>query len=288
MDLYQIKYFLAIVETGGFTKASERLFVSQPSLSAGIKKLEQELGVILFERGGRRAVLTPAGQFFLEKAKAILSECQSVLQEMKSFRSQPVLRLGVLQSIRIGSLARLISAFRQEHPHVAIELRDGSPKELLYWLEKGEIDLAMTVLHNANKTENSLTLFRQRFALAVASTHPFAQRKSIRLADIEGQPYIDRLHCEMWEGAKQACETQGIHRQIVYRADNEEWVISLVAAGLGITIMPDWQEPPEVTYIPFSDWTVYRTLGLIWRVRQGAETIAIFRSFAASHAWKAI
>ena len=122
MDIYQIRYFLAIVETGGFTKAAERLLVSQPSLSAGIKKLERELGVILIERGGRKAILTPAGQFFLTKAQSILAEYQSALNELKTFKSQPILRLGLLRTSRISSFARLIGVFRQTYPQVAIEL----------------------------------------------------------------------------------------------------------------------------------------------------------------------
>lgn len=81
--LQKIRYFVAIAETGSFTNAAERLSVSQPSLSAGIKKLEQELAVKLLERGGRRAILTPAGKFFLEKAQKILNEYQTTLQELK-------------------------------------------------------------------------------------------------------------------------------------------------------------------------------------------------------------
>jgi DNA-binding transcriptional LysR family regulator len=144
MDLYQLHYFLAIVETGGFTKAAERLFVSQPSLSAGIKKLEQELGVVLFERGGRRAVLTTAGKFFLTKATTILSEYQSTLRELKEFHQQPTLRIGTLRTIRIASLATLIRDFQTQYPNVLFELLDGTVNELHTWLEDGEIDLAIT------------------------------------------------------------------------------------------------------------------------------------------------
>jgi DNA-binding transcriptional LysR family regulator len=285
MDIYQIRYFIAIVETGGFTKAAERLFVSQPSLSVGIKKLEQELGVILFERGGRKAVLTAAGQFFLTKAQSILGEYQDVLRELKTFKTKPVLRLGLLRTIRIESFARLIGAFRQAYPHVAIDLQDGGVVDLHDRLALGELDVLVTGLEGIETNGNSLALFRQRIAVAVANSHPFAQRKSIRLTELDGEPFIDRIHCRARSIVKQQFESLGIRQHVVYRADNEDWVIALVAAGLGITIMSEWQDLPGITYIPIADCTIERTIGLVWRKEQDDDTVKAFCTFAASHQW---
>ncbi len=286
MDLYQIKYFMAIAEMGGFTKASEHLFVSQPSLSAGIKKLEQELGVTLFERGGRRAILTPAGKHFLEKAKTILNEYQLAVRELKSFQTQETLKLGALRTIRIAELSRLIGTFRAKYPNVAIELCDGNVEELRKWLEQGEIDLAVTVLNSHEDAKISLALFQQRRLLAVAKTHPLAQSKTVSLAELDGLPYIERINCELWGESRNLFESQGIHLRTVYRADHEEWVISLVAAGLGVAIMPEWQGIPEVAYIPIADLNLARTVGLIWRIRHESEVVGVFRTFAASHNWQ--
>lgn len=285
MDLYQIRYFLAIAQTGSFTKAAERLFVSQPSLSAGIKKLEQELGVRLFERGGRRATLTPAGKFFLEKATNILNEYQATLRELKQFHHQPTLRLGILQAIRIASLAGLIRDFQTQHSHVAIELLDGTIEDLNQWLEDGEIDLAITVLDNRKDSKISLALFHQRRLLAVPESHPFARRKTVRLAELDRQPYIDRIHCELCKETRQLFESKDIHPRIVYRADREEWTLALVAAGLGLAIMPEWSNTPAVVYIPIVDLSLQRTVGLVWRSRHESEAIDKFCTFAASHHW---
>jgi DNA-binding transcriptional LysR family regulator len=285
MDIYQIRYFLAIVETGGFTKAAERLFISQPSLSVGIKKLEQELGVILFERGGRRAVLTPAGQFFLTKAQTILTNYQDVVHELKTFKSQPVLRLGLLRTIRISSFARLIGAFRQAHPHVAIDLQDGGAVDLQERLAAGDLDILVTGVDELEPSGNSLALFRQRIAVAVANTHPLAQRKSIRLSELDGEPFIDRIHCRARALVQRQFAALGLQQQVVYRADNEDWVIALVAAGLGITIMSEWQDLTGITYIPISDLTAERTIGLVWRIAQDNDAVSAFCKFAASHDW---
>lgn len=285
MDLYQIRYFLAIAETGSFTKAAERLFVSQPSLSAGIKKLEQELGVKLFERGGRRAIPTPAGKFFWKKATNILNEYQVTLQELKGFHHQPTLRLGSIRAIQIASLAALIRDFQVEHSNVLIELLDGTLEDLRKWLEDGEIDLAITILDVREDPKTSLALFHQRRMLAVPTSHPLAQRKTVRLIELDGQPYIERMHCELHGETRQLFESKGIHPRVVYRANHEEWAISLVSAGLGFAIMPELQNIPGVVYIPIVDLPLQRTVGLVWRSRHESEVTDKFCTFAASHNW---
>ncbi len=146
MDINQIQYFLAIVETGGFTRAADSLLISQSSLSVSIRRLERELNISLFERGGRRAILTPAGQFFLETAQEIWEKYQSALNGLINFRDQPTIRLGILRTFRIDDLCRMITMFRAEHPNLVIELRDGSAKDLHNWLEQGDVDLLMTEL----------------------------------------------------------------------------------------------------------------------------------------------
>jgi DNA-binding transcriptional LysR family regulator len=285
MDLYQIRYFMAIVETGGFTKAAERLFVSQPSLSAGIKKLEQELGVTLFERGGRRAVITTAGKFFLEKATIILHEYEATLRKLKEFQQQPTLRLGTLRTIRIKTLAELLCTFQRQHPNVLFELLDGTIPSLRGRLESGDIDLAITILEDADP-QTSLPLFQQRRVLAVSKSHPLAQRSSVRLADLHAQAFIQRSHCELYSETEQLLESRAIRSPIVYRADHEEWAIALVAAGLGITIMPEWQEEPGIVYLPIVDLPLQRTIGLVWRNGQDSAMLHQFRVFAASHNWQ--
>ncbi len=286
MDLYQIRYFMTIAETNSFTKAAERLYVSQPSLSAGIKKLEKELGVVLFERGGRRVLLTPAGHFFLEKAENILREYNSALHVIKGFKDRPLLRLGTLHTIRGCNLARLIGAYREKYPNVIIELYNSHLEELRDWLEQGKIDLAVTSLEHSDDPKTSQELFQQRLLLAVAPSHPFAQRTSIHLADLEGEPIIERIHCEIWRAYPHMFEEAGFKPQIVYWADSEEWVISLVQVGLGVSIMPVWPELNNINYVSIADLSLDRTVGLKWRSQQESEAVDWFRIFATSHDWQ--
>jgi DNA-binding transcriptional LysR family regulator len=286
MDTNQIRYFLAIVETGGFTRAAESLLLSQPALSLSIRRLEQELSVTLFERGGRRAMLTPAGQFFLETAKDILNQYEVALNGLRTFSSQPILRLGVLRTLRIDDLSRMITTFREQYSNVVIELRDGSAKDLYNWLEKGEVDVLLTELTSQEDSETSLALFQQDYLLAVSQDHPFAQRDSISLVELDDRPFIGRTNCEIWGKAPQMFEAAGIEPRVVYQADREEWAISMVKAGVGITIMPVWNDLSDVVYVPIAEANLSRTVGLKWRAQQNSEIVKLFRVFASDYAWQ--
>ena len=282
MDLYQIEYFLAIAKHGGFSLAAERLNVSQPSLSNGIKKLEKELGVLLFERGGRRALLTPAGRSFVEQAENIRQQYQSALSKIRDFQARPILKLGVVCTLRIRSISNLVSRFRLQYPHIAIELRDGHRDEIDDWLEKGKIDLALTVFRGNENSKTSHNLFLQNLKLAVPETHPFAQRDLIPLAELDKQPYIKRINCEFWREFPHLYESAGVHPHFVYIANQEEWVIHLIRAGLGISVMPEWQNLLGISYVSVENIDLSRTIGLKWRQHQNSELVNRFRNFSAT------
>lgn len=288
MDINQLQYFLAIVETGGFTKAADSLFISQPSLSVGIKRLERELGVTLFERGGRRAILTPAGHFFLEAAQDMLDNYQSALSGLRSFRTQPTLRLGVLRTFRIEDFSNLIRTFRASNPAALIEIRDGTVKDLHQWLENGETDLNLTELTSLEDTNTSLVLFQQDFSLAVHKDHPFIRKQEISLAELDNQAFIGRTQCEIWGKAPQLFEAEGIEPRVVYLADREEWAISMIRSGLGITIMPVWRGVPDIVYIPVAGMQLSRKVGLKWRTNHNTDLIQQFRTFAANYDWETV
>ncbi|BAC92368.1 LysR family transcriptional regulator [Gloeobacter violaceus] len=288
MDINQIRYFLAIVETGGFTKAADSLLISQPSLSVSIRRLERELGVTLFERGGRRAVLTPAGQFFLGTARAIWDRYQFVLNGLRDFRSQPTLRLGILRTFRIDDFSKMIIIFREKCSNAVIEFRDGTVKDLHNWLEQGEVDLIVTELTSLEDTETSLALFQQDYLLAVPQNHPFAHRDRVSLAELDDQPFIGRNNCEIWGRAPQMFEAAGVEPRVVYLADREEWAISMIKSGLGITIMPVWQGLSDIVYVPIAEADLSRTVGLKWRAQQNSDIVKLFRVFAANYAWQGV
>ncbi len=286
MNLEQIQYFLAIVETGSFTQAAEKLWLSQPSLSSAIKKLERELGVTLFERGGRRTKLTLAGEVFLEKAQQILQDYEQALHQLRDFHKQPTLRLGILSTLSIASVSGLIRCFRQQHPDIIIEIRNSHVNDLNNWLAEKEIDLAVTVIDETDNPQTSLKLFDQRLLLAVPNNHPFAQRNRLDLSELNNQPYIQRINCEFWRSDPQIYESAGVYPNIIYRADCEEWVISLIQSGLGISVMPEWQNLSGIVYVNVEGVNLKRKVGLKWNSRDNLNVVHLFSNIAAQQDWQ--
>lgn len=286
MNLDQIHYFLAIVETESFTQAAEKLLLSQPSLSSAIKKLERELGVILFDRGGRRTTLTPAGEVFLIKARQILEDYQQALYQLRDFHKQPTLRLGILSTLSIASVAGLIRCFRQEHPDIILELRSSHADDLDRCLGEKEIDLAITALYETDNSETSLTLFNQRLLLGVPSIHPFAQREIINLNELDNQSYIQRINCEFWRADPFIYESAGVYPNMIYRADCEEWVIALIQAGFGMSVMPEWNNLLNVVYVDIEEMNLERTVGLKWDSKNSLNVVSLFCDLAAQQDWQ--
>lgn len=287
MELYQLKYFVAIAEEGSFTKASDSLYVSQPSLSAGIKKLEQELEVILLERRWRGVALTSAGQLFLGKAQNIITEYQSTIDALRNFQERPVLRIGMLCTLRVTVVTKIIQSFRELYPEVTIELHDTHLDELGNWLDQGEIDLAITALEGSKAdSKTTYSLFSQRLLLGVPNGHPFAQKESIMLTELEEEPFIERMKCEiLTKMTPPIFESAGVQPYIVYRADHEEWVIALIQAGMGMSIMPEWDGIEGMTYVPLTMMQPVRHIGLQWKEKQNLELVNIFKSFVIEGTW---
>lgn len=286
MELYQLKYFVAIAEKGSFTKASDALYVSQPSLSAGIKKLEQELDVTLLERRWRGVSVTEAGKLFLGKAQTIIDEYQSTIDALRNFQERPVLRIGMLCTLRVTVVSKIIKSFRELYPEVTIELHDTHLDELSNWLDQGEIDLAITALGMKNKSKNTHVLFSQRLLLGVPDSHPFAQQESVMLTELEAEPLIERMKCEiLTKMTPSIFEAANVKPYIVYRADHEEWVIALIQAGMGMSIMPEWGKIEGMTYVPLAMMQPLRHIGLQWKEKQNLELVNIFKSFVIEGTW---
>jgi DNA-binding transcriptional LysR family regulator len=284
MEIYQLKYFVAIADSGSFTKASESLYISQPSLSAGIKKLEQELGVSLLTRRWRGVALTAAGELFLEKAKSLIGEYQDTIDTLRNFQARPVLRVGMLCTLQVQTIVKIIQSFRDLYSEVIIELCDTHLDELSNWLDHGDVDIAFTAL--VADTNTSKILFQQRLLLGVPSHHPFAQKQEVMLQELEDQPFIERVKCEiLTKQSPSIFEAAGVHPHVVYRADHEEWVLALIKAGMGISIMPEWEKEAGITYVPLARMQPMRNIGLQWNGKQNFELVTLFRSFVREGTW---
>ena len=269
MEMHQIRYFLAVSETLSITRAAERCRVSQPTLTAAIQKLEQELGgpLLLRERGGSK--LTPLGRSILPRLRRIENEQHSVSLIAENHRKlkQVPLRIGVLRTLGPSRMCTLLASFRIEAPGVEVELHFGAREPLLQKLEEAEVDLLLLSLVPAITMPGWCvvsSLYEERYVVVLPPGHRLVEYESLRLADVAEESYIDRTACELRDQVVSLCTTREVSLYASYRTEREEWVQSLVAAGVGIAFMPEHSVLPGLGFVrPLVDPLLRRTVCLV-------------------------
>jgi len=283
MELHQIRHFIAVAEAGGFTKGAQRVAVSQPAISASIAKLEAELDVKLLERRHSQVVPTPAGLRLLEVGKTILQSCNSVRAEIRAIANNKRLKIGILQSLYSGHVSGLLTEVRESNREIAIEVVDGSADQLSGFLDENEIDAALTILNGTEARFASRALFTTPYVLAVREDHRLAQRPAVALSDIAGEPFVLPDHNPCLQHLTGALERKGIRVRAVYKTDRDDRALALVAAGLGVALVPSRFDFPSVTQIHVTDLCVSRTVGLVWPHRRDGPCLKEFVDLAERH-----
>lgn len=241
MELQQIRYFLSVHKHGSFSRAAAEGEVSQPALTAAVKKLEGEVGGELFHREGKRLVLSPLGRLVypaLEQAVAGAQSARSIAENFKLLRQAP-LRVGLQTTIGPVRMAQFLRSFHRRQPGVELTLQDGSHEQLLARLESGELDLAL--LSGSRSLPDPFRherLYAEPYVVVLPAGHPLAREAGLRLQDLDGEPYVDRLACEMREAVMALSGARDVHLYATFRSEREDWVEAMVLAGLGFAFMP--------------------------------------------------
>jgi len=285
MNIYQLRYFLAIAETHNFSRAAERVFVSQPTLSAGIKKLETELGTLLFNRNKRNITLTEAGLRFLPRARTVIYECNAAKQEIHGDTPASRLQIGIQRTLPIEHITRLLSDFRKSHSSAQIAIKEGSPEKLESWLEEGRIDIAVSTPPANTSNIEFNRLFSTKWLLAMSRNHLFSSRSSVTLQQLAHQDFIHRSHCLSETEVTRIFARAGVRPHIVFRTDEDGKAQALVAAGLGFCMMPDILGTSKISLVPVEGVSVSRQFGLCWQTDKDTDLARSFRLFAGSHKW---
>jgi len=281
IEIYQLKYFLAVVETGSFTKAAERVYVTQPTLSAGIKKLETGLDTRLFDRSAKRVFLTENGTRFVERAKAVMHQLNLAEAAMRKGGSQKLLRLGVLMTIPSRTIQQILQPFQREEPGLVTELFEGSEQEILNRMDEGRIDLALTILRPGSRSGN-IPLYRESYSLAIASHHPLADKKMITPTDLANEATIVRSRCELLSETSRFFTDHNVRPRLVYRTAQDERALAMVAAGVGFTTMPDHYRADGVTRLPMDGYDFEREIGFVQsNYHLGPEKSALLERFVS-------
>jgi DNA-binding transcriptional LysR family regulator len=240
MKFHQLKYFLAVARTRNFTRAAEQCNVAQPSLSRAIQELEVELGGPLFKRLRGQNDLTPLGRFVHRHIQQVNEQLTQIRAAARCWRSlEAPLHIGVQSSIGAAALTEFIAEFGRAYPRLDIEIHDADAAALEEGIECGLLDLAFAVASAVPPQHLAWhPLFREPMMIAFAGGHRFADKKVVRLHELDGEAYVDHLDCERRQEVEHELARRGIEVRAAYRSNRAEWVLNAVAAGVGIAIAP--------------------------------------------------
>lgn len=273
MELRHLKYFVAVAQEMSFTHASEKLHIAQPPLSQQIRQLEDELGVVLIERG-RPLKLTEAGKVFLERASCILSSIDSAVGDVRRISGGFGGRLSISfpGSAMFSILPEVLKIFRQSYPGVQLGLYELLPFESAQALRNGEIDVSFTrppIGVSADFDER--VLVREPFAVVVPSQHPLAPRGEVSLTELEGEPLILYPRYPLPSTTDiivKACQDVGFEPLIIQEVRHLQTAIGLVSSGIGITLIASsvaLQPRRGVTFLRLRESTPTHDLSMAWR-----------------------
>ncbi len=274
MNLRDLKYLVALAEHRHFGRAAAACFVSQPTLSTQIRKLEEELGVPLVERAPRKVMLTPAGREAADRARHIVAEVEQMKEAAR--RSQDpeagTVRLGIFPTLAPYLLPHVIPRVRARFQQLELLLVEEKSDELLARLREGKLDAAVLALPVHDEQLHAEFLFEEPFVLAVPGQHPLARRDSLTLDELSAQHLLllEDGHC-LREQALDVCRLSGAGEKTGFRATSLETLRQMVAANVGATLLPVLAVKPPVAQsdnihmLGFSDSHPSRSLAMVWR-----------------------
>jgi len=271
MELQQLRYFVAVAESGKFTEAANDLHVAQPSVSKQVRKLEAELGAILLERRRAGVALTDAGAILLPWAKRVLADLDGARAEVAGLATleRGRLSVGATPSLSTVLLPRVLAAFHAEHPGITLSVVEAGSRDLVDRLAAGDLDLALVILPVPHEELFETTpLIREELVLAVAKKHPLARRKTVRVSDLRGVPLVMfRDGYDLRSATITACEQAGFHPTFAIEGAEMDGVLRMAAAGVGVAVVPSMVVERGGPLVPvrISQPTLARSVGVAFR-----------------------
>lgn len=274
MNLRDLRYLVALAEHKHFGRAAEASFVSQPTLSTQIRKLEDELGVALVERMPRKVLLTEVGREIAARAREVLNE----VDQIKAIARRTVdpesgtFRLGIFPTLGPYLLPHVIPRIRARFPRLELLLTEEKTEVVLRLLHEGRLDAGILALPIHDPQLHSRLLFEEPFVLAVPDDNPLAARSSLRLDDLADQSVLllEDGHC-LRDQALEVCQLAGAGEKAGFRATSLETLRQMVAARVGITLLPVLAvKPPvpqvaHVRLVQFCKPAPSRKIAMVWR-----------------------
>jgi LysR family hydrogen peroxide-inducible transcriptional activator len=276
IERYLLRYFLAVVEHGNFTRAAESCNVTQPTLSVGIARLEESVGQRLFHRSNRRVDLTPTGAQFAEHARRIEAQFNLAEQAMQQRQPEAIVRLGLLSTLPSPVVAAIAQALG-EIDGLRTEFVEGRASELTDRLDAARIDLAVTLEPQGRHRSQFQPVATEGYSLALPASHPLAARTLIAGHELADNVMLVRRHCEVLTATSQHFTARGVRPFFAARSRSDDRILALVAAGVGVTVMPDCFTAPGVARVPMEDFAHTRTLGVLMRKADAVPEAVVAR-----------
>ncbi|HRD73066.1 MAG TPA: DNA-binding transcriptional regulator OxyR [Aquimonas sp.] len=288
MNLRDLRYLVALADLRHFGRAADACHVSQPTLSTQIRKIEDELGVTLVERAPRNVLLTDVGLQVAQRARGILAEVEQIktLARMTKDPEAGTLRLGIFPTLGPYLLPHVVSGIRARFPRLELLLIEEKTEILLQQLHDGRVDCALLALPlNQEDQLHTEFLFEEPFVLAVPRNHTLANKTPLRLRDISEERLLllDDGHC-LRDQALDVCHLAGASEKDGFRATSLETLRQMVAAGVGVTLLPALavQAPvprsPSLQLRQFADSQPSRQIAMVWR--KSAANVAFLQRLA--------
>jgi LysR family hydrogen peroxide-inducible transcriptional activator len=274
MNLRDLRYLVALADTKHFGRAAEKSHVSQPTLSAQIRKLEDYLGVQLVERQPRKVALTDVGERVVERARRILRDSDEMVDLAKLSRDPMAgkLRVAMIPTLGPYLLPAVAPKIRKALPKLQLLLYEYQTEVLLQRLRDGELDLGILALGHETDDFEKRVLFDEPFTVALPATHALARKASLKIEDLSGETLLllEDGHC-LRDQALDVCGRIDVREAQDFRATSLETLRQMVAAGLGITLLPElstqgpFAQTRNLAVRPFAKPVPRRTIGAVWR-----------------------
>jgi DNA-binding transcriptional LysR family regulator len=280
MDVHALRVFVEVVRQQGFTRASRALHLTQPAISKVVKALEEDLGAPLLVRERRRVRPTDAGRIVLERAQGVLDAMRVLREEVAevSMLRRGRLRIGTPPIVGVAFLPRLLAEFHQEHPGIALELREEGSHEIEALIRAHELDVGAVVLPTDEKAFHAMPFVRDELRAVLHPAHPLAGRRSIHLRELASTPFVlyrpeFALHGHILE----ACKLAGFQPDVVSESSHWDFLVATVAANIGVTLLPvticRQLDRLQVRSVKVDEPVIPWDVALVWR-RDGLLTPA--------------
>ncbi|WMW43319.1 LysR family transcriptional regulator [Bacillus subtilis] len=289
MEWEQLEYFQTLARMQHVTKAAKSLSITQPALSRSIARLENHLGVPLFDRQGRSISLNQYGHIFLRRVQAMMKEYTEGKEEIQTLLKpdQGVVSLGFLHTLGTTLVPDLIGSFQQEYPNIAFQLKQNHSYWLLERLKSGDLDLCLLASIKPENPIQWIKLWSEELFVFVPNDHPLASRESITLNEIAGERFILlKKGYALRMTVDELFEKANIQPNIMFEGEEAATAAGFVAAGLGISILPDLKglDQSKITKIRVSWPECQRVIGIAWIKGRFLSPVAeTFKQYVISH-----